>query len=112
MEKSRKTDLAECKMRYDNQISVVSEELHSLQNQVTRFKRERDTYKHMLEGAQKNLGELKLAASKSGRERQSSMSSSDDVSTYYKLVINFILTIIITSKKFTMNIYFRLKTID
>lgn len=59
VEKSRKTDLAELKMRYESQINIVNGELQSLQNQVLRFKREKDTYKHMLESAQKTIGELK-----------------------------------------------------
>lgn len=71
-------------MRYDSQVAVISEELQSLQNQVTRFKRERDTYKHMLEGAQKTLGELKMAASKTDREKRNSESSVDEVSFQVK----------------------------
>lgn len=59
IEKSKKSDLAECKIRYESQLSAVNGELQSLQNQVMRFKRERDTYKHMLETAQKTIGELK-----------------------------------------------------
>lgn len=46
-------------MRYESQIHIVNGELQSLQNQVLRFKREKDTYKHMLESAQKTIGELK-----------------------------------------------------
>lgn len=46
-------------MRYDNQITIVNGELQMLQGQVMRFKRERDTYKHMLESAQKTIGDLK-----------------------------------------------------
>lgn len=59
IEKSKKSDLAECKIRYESQLSAVNGELQSLQNQVLRFKRERDTYKHMLETAQKTIGDLK-----------------------------------------------------
>ncbi|CAH1255951.1 unnamed protein product [Diabrotica balteata] len=59
LEKSKKSDLAELKMRYESQINVVNGELQSLQNQVIRFKREKDTYKHMLETAQKTIGDLK-----------------------------------------------------
>lgn len=59
LEKSKKTDLAELKMRYEGQINIVNGELQSLHNQVLRFKREKDTYKHMLETAQKAIGELK-----------------------------------------------------
>lgn len=46
-------------MRYEGQLSVVHQELQSLHNQVLRFKRERDNYKHMLETAQKTMSELK-----------------------------------------------------
>lgn len=66
-------------MRYESQISVISEELQSLQSQVTRFKRERDTYKHMLEGAQKTIGELKHSPGKSGRDSRASIASFDEV---------------------------------
>lgn len=59
MEKSKKLELGDCKLRYDNQISIVNGELQLLQGQVMRFKRERDTYKHMLESAQKTIGDLK-----------------------------------------------------
>ncbi|XP_050314721.1 restin homolog isoform X2 [Anthonomus grandis grandis] len=58
-DKGRKADVGECKMRYEAQLSVVNQEIQSLQNQVLRFKRERDNYKHMLETAQKTMGELK-----------------------------------------------------
>ncbi|XP_044256832.1 centromere-associated protein E-like isoform X3 [Tribolium madens] len=59
IEKSKKLELGEYKMRYDNQLSIVNGELQQLQGQVMRFKRERDTYKHMLESAQKTIGDLK-----------------------------------------------------
>lgn len=59
LEKSKKSDLAELKMRYESQMNVVNGELQSLQNQLSRFKREKDTYKHMLEMAQKTIGDLK-----------------------------------------------------
>lgn len=78
-EKSKKADLAQCKMRYDTQIVTINEELKSLQVQVTRFKRERDTYKHMLEGAQKTIGDLKTPSGRSGRESRSSIGSLDEV---------------------------------
>ncbi|KAF7281936.1 hypothetical protein GWI33_004055 [Rhynchophorus ferrugineus] len=67
-DKSKKSDVAECKMRYESQLSLVNKELQSLQNQVMRFKRERDTYKHMLESAQKTIGELKQSP-KSNRNK-------------------------------------------
>ncbi|KAF2885000.1 hypothetical protein ILUMI_21174 [Ignelater luminosus] len=77
-EKQRKSDLAECKMRYDSQAGVINDELHSLQGQVTRFKRERDTYKHMLEGAQKTIGDLKSNPA-TRRESRASTASFDEM---------------------------------
>ncbi|CAH0562265.1 unnamed protein product [Brassicogethes aeneus] len=58
-EKNKKSDIAECKIRYESQQAMVNAELQSLQNQVLRFKREKDNYKHMLEAAQKTIGDLK-----------------------------------------------------
>ncbi|XP_018565748.1 putative leucine-rich repeat-containing protein DDB_G0290503 isoform X6 [Anoplophora glabripennis] len=69
-EKSKKSDLAELKMRYESQINVVNGELQSLQNQVVRFKREKDTYKHMLESAQKTIGDLKQSPKAARRGSQ------------------------------------------
>lgn len=48
-------------MRYDSRVALISEELQSLQNQVAKFKRERDSTRHMLEAAQKTIGELRNA---------------------------------------------------
>lgn len=83
MEKAKKADLTECKLRYDNQLSLINEQLNSLQQQVSRFKRERDTYKHMLEGAQKTIGDLKTGP-KLARENRTSNANFDEVS---KLII-------------------------
>ncbi|KAB0800537.1 hypothetical protein PPYR_06277 [Photinus pyralis] len=80
-EELRKSDLAECKLRYDSQVIAINEEIRSLQAQLTRFKRERDTYKHMLEGAQKTIGDLK-ASSSPRKEHRSSTASFDEVEEY------------------------------
>lgn len=87
-DKSHRADVSECKMRYEGQIQAINDELHNLQNQVVRFKRERDMFKHMLEGAQKALGDLK--SGKSGVSTPTSVNSSDEVSfdDNYILIIN------------------------
>lgn len=66
-------------MRYDRQISVVNKELQSLQSQIMRFKRERDTYKHMLESAQKTIGELKNSPKSHNKDHKSSAVHYDEV---------------------------------
>lgn len=72
LEKSKKADVAQCKMHYEHRITAISDEMQSLQNQMSRYKRERDTYKHMLEGAQKTIADLK-----SVRHRKQSITNSE-----------------------------------
>ncbi|KAF4522420.1 hypothetical protein B566_EDAN007670 [Ephemera danica] len=54
-EKNHKTEVAQLKMRYDSRVALISEEMQSLQSQVAKFKRERDSHRHMLEAAQKTI---------------------------------------------------------
>ncbi|XP_034249041.1 uncharacterized protein LOC117649948 isoform X3 [Thrips palmi] len=75
-EKARKTEVGQLKMRYDSRVSLITEELNSLQSQVTRFKRERDTFRHMLDGAQKTISELR--SNPGANKRLSSISSSEE----------------------------------
>lgn len=48
-EQARKIEVAAIKVRYDNRMSVLSEELKNSQFQTLRFKRERDSFKQMLD---------------------------------------------------------------
>jgi hypothetical protein len=47
------------KLRYDSRVALITEEMQMLQNQVSKYKKERDSQRHMLEAAQKTIGELK-----------------------------------------------------
>ncbi|XP_050670744.1 myosin-3 isoform X2 [Leptidea sinapis] len=76
MEKARKNELTETKMRYEAQMNTMREELKSLHNQVSRFKRERDNYKQMLDAAQQSMAEIKNG--NKPRSVRSSVSSTDD----------------------------------
>ncbi|KAI5712440.1 hypothetical protein M8J75_008362 [Diaphorina citri] len=77
-EKARKSDVAAVKMRYDKRATALSDELKAIEGQVLRFKRERDTFKHMLEGAQKTIADLK-ASHNSPTTRSSISSTSEEV---------------------------------
>uniref|UniRef100_A0A8D8RVN1 SOGA coiled-coil domain-containing protein n=1 Tax=Cacopsylla melanoneura TaxID=428564 RepID=A0A8D8RVN1_9HEMI len=77
-EKARKADVAAVKLRYDQRATALGDELKSIQGQVLRFKRERDTFKHMLEGAQKTIADLK-ASQNSPTTRSSISSTSEDI---------------------------------
>ncbi|XP_015588016.1 titin homolog [Cephus cinctus] len=72
----RKADLAQCKMRYEHRITAINDEIQSIQNQLSRYKRERDTYKHMLEGAQKTIADLKTVRQR--RQSTTSTGKSDE----------------------------------
>ena len=52
-EKERKTETNNLKMKYDSKTALMSEEIMSLKSQVSKYKRDRDSYKEMAESAQK-----------------------------------------------------------
>ena len=58
-EKSHRQELSHLKIKHESGLSIMKDELHSLNQQVSKYKRERDTYKTMLEGAQRTIGDLK-----------------------------------------------------
>lgn len=51
-EQARKIEVAAIKVRYDNRMSVLSEELKNSQFQTLRFKRERDSFKQIVDSAE------------------------------------------------------------
>lgn len=97
-EKARKADLAQCKMRYEQRITAITDEIKSIQAQLSRYKRERDTYKQMLEGAQKTIAELKTVRPR----RQSTTStgkSTDDVNLhFFEYIYIFLISIFMGDK--------------
>lgn len=46
-------------MKYDSKLKAMTEEVSTLTQHMTKYRRERDTYKEMLDGAQRNIAELK-----------------------------------------------------
>lgn len=58
-EKNHKTELTKIKMKYDSKLKAMTEEVSTLTQHMTKYRRERDTYKEMLDGAQRNIAELK-----------------------------------------------------
>ncbi|XP_043284531.1 plectin isoform X2 [Venturia canescens] len=77
-EKSKKADMAQCKLRYEHRIKAINDEIQSIQNQLSRYKRERDTYKHMLEGAQKTIADLKVVRQRRQSTTSTGKSDEDD----------------------------------
>ncbi|CAL4063312.1 unnamed protein product [Meganyctiphanes norvegica] len=63
-EKSSKMDITKLKMKYDNKQKSLTEEVAELQGHMTKYRRERDTFKEMLDGAQRTITELKGATPK------------------------------------------------
>jgi len=66
-EKTHKGEVAQMKLRYDSRVKLISEEMQTLQTQVSKFKKERDSQRHMLEAAQKTIGDLKSSGSSGGK---------------------------------------------
>ncbi|XP_055847522.1 golgin subfamily A member 4 isoform X2 [Episyrphus balteatus] len=74
-ELNAKSEVASTRLRYEQQVKNLSAELTSMQRQCERFKKDRDTFKQLLESAQKKIGDLKA---NTGRQSRGSMHSSDD----------------------------------
>ena len=53
LEKEHKTENNNVKLKYDGKIAVMQEEIASLKSQSSKYRRERESYKEMLESAQK-----------------------------------------------------------
>ncbi len=79
-EQGRKVEVAALKLRYENHVTAISNELKDVQSQLMRFKHERNTYKHLLENAQKSAAEVKLIPGTNKRD----ISNSEEVN-YYKV---------------------------
>ena len=60
-QRERKSEVNTLKMKYDSKTALMGEEILSLKAQSAKYRRERETYKEMVESAQKN---------RSGRTRQ------------------------------------------
>merc|ERR1712142_1099787 len=56
-QREKKSDLNTMKMKYDSKIAIMTEEIHALKSQSSKYRRERETYKEMFEGVQKKLTE-------------------------------------------------------
>ncbi|CAD7085418.1 unnamed protein product [Hermetia illucens] len=74
-ELTAKSEVASTRLRYEQQIKNIQSELNSMQRQCERFKKDRDTFKQLLESAQKTIGELKQ---NSGRVSRASLNSGDE----------------------------------
>ncbi|KAK6617793.1 hypothetical protein RUM43_014021 [Polyplax serrata] len=62
-EKNHKSEITALKLRYESRVNLISGELQTSQNHLSRFKRERDSFKHMLEEAKTQMADLKIKGS-------------------------------------------------
>merc|ERR1712002_966228 len=81
-QKERKSDINNTKMKYDSKIAIMTEEIHALKSQSSKYRRERETYKEMFEGVQKKLTEKggKLSQSDAAAELNTALSKVNDMS--------------------------------
>ncbi|XP_063703120.1 titin homolog isoform X2 [Culicoides brevitarsis] len=77
-----KSEVAATRLRYEQQANHLQTEMKTLQHQCERFKRDRDTFKQLLEGAQKTISDLKQ-----NRKSIASISSSGDEDEKTKIAI-------------------------
>merc|ERR1712002_298205 len=81
-QKERKSDVNNTKMKYDSKIAIMTEEIHALKSQSSKYRRERETYKEMFEGVQKKLTEKggKLSQGDAAAELNTALSKINDMS--------------------------------
>ena len=81
-QKERKSDVNQTKMKYDSKIAIMTEEIHALKSQSSKYRRERETYKDMFEGVQKKVTEKggKLSANDAAAELNNALSKINDMS--------------------------------
>lgn len=70
-----KSEVASTRLRYETQANTLQNELTSVHRQCERFKKDRDSYKQLLEAAQKNIADLKQ---NQNRKSYTSTSSGDE----------------------------------
>jgi len=81
-QKERKSDVNNTKMKYDSKIAIMTEEIHALKSQSSKYRRERETYKEMFEGVQKKLTEKggKLTPGDAAAELNAALGKVNDMS--------------------------------
>jgi len=84
-EKSHKNEIVQMKMRLDQELAAKSEEISSMQSQLSRAKRERDTFRQMVDSAQRAIAELK---SKDSFHRRESLSSLEEAAEGARAAVN------------------------
>merc|ERR1712112_200863 len=82
LQKENKSSINNVKMKYDSKIAIMTEEIHALKSQSSKYRRERETYKEMFEGVQKKLTEKggKLSQSDAAAELNTALSKINDMS--------------------------------
>ncbi|GAB6020858.1 hypothetical protein CHUAL_003508 [Chamberlinius hualienensis] len=58
-EKVHRSEVSAIKMKSEQRMVILQDEIHALHLQNAKFRREKDTFKEMLDGAQKSLADLK-----------------------------------------------------
>lgn len=72
-------------MRLDKELAEKSEDISSLQSQLSRAKRERDTFRQMVDSAQRAIAELK---SKDSYHRKESISGLEEAAEGARAAVN------------------------
>ncbi|ODN05044.1 hypothetical protein Ocin01_01617, partial [Orchesella cincta] len=78
LEKLHRNEMAQIKMRHDQALAVKTEEITTVQQQLSRAKRERDTFRQMVDSAQRAIAELK---SRGGSSTRGSVTGLEEAAT-------------------------------
>lgn len=62
--KEKKAEINLLKIKHDSKVSLMTEEISTLKAQCSKYRRQSKTYQEMVEGVQKNRGNVKVESDK------------------------------------------------
>ncbi|XP_047737121.1 nucleoprotein TPR, partial [Hyalella azteca] len=89
-EKSVKTETTKIKMKYDTKLKALAEEVSTLSTHMSKYRRERDRYKELLEASQKNLTQMKSGnnGGSASQYRTSRADNANELASYESQVLD------------------------
>ncbi|KAF2357410.1 Protein SOGA [Trinorchestia longiramus] len=90
-EKVVKTETTKIKMKYDSKLKALAEEVSTLSSHMSKYRRERDRYKELMEAAQKNLSVMRSGGNtnSTSQYRTSRADNANEVASFEAQILDY-----------------------
>lgn len=88
-EKALKAETTKIKMKYDSKLKSLAEEVSTLSSHMSKYRRERDTYKEMLDAAQRSLAESKSGSGSGSSYRTSRADTANEMASFQTQLLDY-----------------------